>query len=179
MRKLSFDEIFNRMENNASKGHEHFPIYVIAENIRSLYNVGAIFRTSDAGGVAELYLSGYTGKPPRNEISKTALGADKSVPWQYFDKTTSIIENLKKRKIPIVILEHTDQSKIYTEVAYDFPMCLVIGNEVEGVSDETVKMADLAIEIPMHGIKHSLNVSVAYGIVLFHIVSQYKQHTES
>jgi tRNA G18 (ribose-2'-O)-methylase SpoU len=176
VRKLTYEEIFSRREDlDSLKGKERLPVTVIAENIRSLHNVGSIFRTSDAARITELHLCGYTGTPPRNEISKTALGSDKSVSWRQFKDATEAISGLKKRKVPIVVLEHTDESRSYTDMKYDFPLCLVIGNEVEGISDAAVALADQAIEIPMHGIKHSLNVGVAYGIVMFHILNQYAQ----
>ncbi len=174
MRKLSFEEIFRQRPDLPTIEREgRFPIYVVAENIRSLYNVGSIFRTSDAARIKKLYLCGFTGRPPRNEISKTALGAEKTVPYEYHRNTVEVIEKLKREGIPIVILEQTDESVPYSEFEYPFPVCLVIGNEVEGVSNEVVARADYAVDIPMFGIKHSLNVGVAYGIVLFHMVTQY------
>ena len=175
MRKLTYEEIFNqRPDLETIEKEGRFPIYVIAENVRSLYNVGSIFRTCDTGRVVKLFLCGYTGKPPRNEISKTALGGDKFVPWEYHRNTFEVITKLKKQNIPIVLLEHTDKSVSYTSFQYSFPMCLVLGNEVEGVSDEVVKLADFAVEIPMFGVKQSLNVAVAFGVVLFHMIDCWK-----
>jgi len=177
MRKLTYEEIFNQRPDLKTIEREgRFPIYVIAENVRSLYNVGSIFRICDTGRVSKLYLCGYTGKPPRNEISKTALGGDKYVPWEYFRSTVEVIKNLKKQNIPIVLLEHTDESVSYTNFQYSFPMCLVLGNEVEGVSEEVVELADFSVEIPMFGVKQSLNVAVAFGVVLFHMIDFWKKN---
>ena len=149
------------------------PVCVILDNIRSLYNVGSIFRTSDAAGVEKIFLCGITGVPPRAEIHKSALGADKSVPWEYHKNPVEIVQRLKSEGFRIVILEHTDQPTNYFEANFEFPLCLVIGHEIVGVSEKMVALADSAIEIPMFGIKQSLNVSVAYGIAIYEIVRQW------
>ncbi len=148
------------------------PVRVLLDNVRSLYNVGSIFRTSDAAGVEKIYLCGITGRPPRAEIHKAALGAERSVPWEYFENPVEIIQQLKAEGYRIIILEHTDQPLLYHQTKYKFPLCLVVGHEVTGVSDEVVALADMAIEIPMFGIKQSLNVAVAYGIAIYEIVKQ-------
>ncbi|NOY79360.1 MAG: RNA methyltransferase [Calditrichaeota bacterium] len=174
MRKLTFEEIKSArptLEEIEREGR--FPISAVAENIRSLFNVGSIFRTSDAVRVKKLYLTGFTGQPPRNEISKTALGAEQSVPWEYRRNTPELLQRLKSEGQSLVVLEHTDASRDFRRVEYSFPLVLVVGNEVEGVSDEVVGLADLAIEIPMFGVKQSLNVSVAYGIAVYEILHQY------
>lgn len=149
------------------------PVSVVLDNIRSLYNVGSIFRTSDAAGVERLYLTGITGQPPRPEISKAALGADQSVRWEYFSDSANIVRQLKGRGYSIVILEHTDESRTYHQVQYRFPLCLVVGHEISGVSDAVVELADIAVEIPMFGLKRSLNVAVAYGIAIYEIMKQF------
>lgn len=173
MRKLSYEEIFSKRPDLAAIEKEgRFPIYIVAENVRSLYNVGSIFRTCDTGRVSRLYLCGYTGTPPRNEISKTALGAEKSVPWEFFRDTGKVITSFKNKGVPVVLLEHTDESVPYSDFKFSFPLCLVIGNEVEGISDRAVALADSAIEIPMHGVKQSLNVAVSLGVVLFHMIER-------
>ncbi len=154
-----------------------FPVSVIAENVRSLYNVGSIFRTSDGASVERLYLTGYTGFPPRKEIDKTALGSVNSVEWIKRDTSIEVIRELKGEGYHIAALEHTDRSIPYTEIEYTFPLCLIVGNEVDGTAGDTIELVDSAIEIPMHGIKQSLNVSVAYGIVIYHIIEQYKKRT--
>lgn len=146
------------------------PVRVLLDNIRSLYNVGSIFRTSDAAGVEKIYLCGITGQPPRAEIHKAALGAEASVPWEYVEYPVQILKQLKSGGFKIVVLEHTDLRRQYHQVEFEFPLCLVIGHEITGVSDEVVELADVAIEIPMFGVKQSLNVSVAYGIAIYEIV---------
>lgn len=156
------------------------PIYVICDNVRSLYNVGAIFRTSDAANIAKIYLCGITGYPKENDptwfqtkrIEKTALGANKTVPWKYIENCKLIIENLKKQGIKIYVLESTPNATSYTSVKYQFPCALVLGHEVKGVSDEIIKLADQVIKIPMHGIKTSLNVEVAYAVAIYEILRQ-------
>ncbi len=174
IRKLTFNEIFERQPNlEALKKVERMPIYALIEDIRSMHNVGSIFRTSDGVRLSKLFLSGYTARPPRKEIDKTALGATDSVPWEYKKNPISTIHSIKKQGIKIVALEHTSRSIAYTDYTYEFPICLVLGNEVDGVSQEVLSLADAAIEIPMYGIKQSLNVSVAFGIVIYHIFDMY------
>ncbi|TFH02870.1 MAG: TrmH family RNA methyltransferase [Calditrichales bacterium] len=174
MKKLSYDEIFSTRPTLAElSGLDRFPMYTLCENIRSLYNVGSIFRTSDAVRLEKLFLTGYTGYPPRKEIDKTALGAVDSVSWEKLDTAMHAVERLKKENIPIITLEHTSDSIPYTEFNYPFPFCLVLGNEVEGVTAEVIADSDAAIEIPMFGLKQSLNVAVAYGIVIFHALNKY------
>ncbi len=150
------------------------PVRVLLDNIRSLYNVGSIFRTSDAAGVEKIYLCGITGQPPRAEIHKAALGAEASVPWEYFENPIPVLKKLKSEGYKIVVLEHTDLRQQYHRVDFEFPLCLVIGHEITGVSDEVVELADAAIEIPMFGVKQSLNVSVAYGIAIYEIVKYFE-----
>ena len=174
MRKLSYEEIFRMRPSLQEIEREgRFPVTVVAENIRSLYNVGSLFRTSDAARIEKLYLAGFTGTPPRNEISKTALGAERTVPWEHRRDTRALLEELKGRGLPIVVVEQTDQSVPYFEFAFPRPVCLVLGNEVEGVSETAVELADAAVEIPMYGVKHSLNVGVAYGIIVFEVLFQW------
>ncbi len=174
MRKLNFEEIKSaRPTPEKIEQDGRFPIFVIAENIRSLFNVGSIFRTSDAARIEKLYLTGFTGRPPRNEISKTALGADQSVPWVYAPSASTVASELKKQGVKIVVLEHTDASRDFKGAQFEFPLALVLGNEVDGVSEEVVAQADLAVEIPMFGVKQSLNVSVAYGVAVYEILHRY------
>lgn len=149
------------------------PVYALFNNIRSLYNVGAMFRTSDAALVAKIFLTGQTGKPPRKEIDKSALGATDVVPWEYYKDGAKIIRKLKKQKIHIVALEQTSKSISYCSYAYRFPICLVVGNEINGVSSEILDLCDSVIDIPMLGRAKSLNVATAYGIALFEILKQY------
>lgn len=176
LRKLTFDEIFSKRPNlEQLKSFSRMPIYALVENIRSMHNVGSIFRSSDGARLAKLFLAGYTARPPRNEIDKTALGATDSVPWSFSKDPLPVIDELKEKKVQIVAVEHTSASVPYAEADYRFPLCLVMGNEVDGVSQEVVRQADIAVEIPMYGLKQSLNVSVAYGIVLYHILERYLQ----
>ncbi len=174
IRKLEFEEIFNRQPNLFElKDLPRLPIYTLADNIRSMHNVGSIFRTSDGVRIAKLFLTGYSARPPRKEIEKTALGATDSVPWEYSADPLPVIKRLKERGIRIVVLEHTTHSVPYTETDYEFPLCIVVGNEVDGVSQQVVEEADMAVELPMLGLKQSLNVSVAYGIISYHILFKY------
>lgn len=172
-RKLNFDEIFSiRPSVEDLRNLPRQPIVSLIENIRSMHNVGSIFRTSDGARIEQLLLSGFTPVPPRPEIAKTALGATETVPWQYVENSTQKIAALKEKGYTIYTVEQTTDSRNFFDVNYKFPLCLVMGNEVEGVSDEMVQSADHTIEIPMLGVKHSLNVSVAYGIILYHILSK-------
>jgi tRNA G18 (ribose-2'-O)-methylase SpoU len=144
------------------------PIYALVDNVRSLYNVGSIFRSSDGAFIEKLFLSGFTPHPPRKEIDKTALGATKTVPWEYHKNPLDVVARMKEQRIKICILELTTDSKPYfTLRSGDFPLCVVVGNEITGISKEIIEQADVAIEIPMFGNKQSLNVAVAYGIVVF------------
>lgn len=141
-------------------------IRLVAHNIRSLWNVGSFFRTGDAFGVEKIYLTGYTGTPPRKEISKTSLGADEWLPWEHAENVTTVLRGLKDEGWTIAALELTpDAVDIMT---YDPPekICLLLGHEVTGVSDDLLKLCDVAIQIPMLGKKESLNVAVATGVAL-------------
>lgn len=142
-------------------------VRVIAHNIRSLWNVGSLFRTCDGFGVEKLYLTGYTGRPPRKEITKTALGADEFVPWEHVDEPMRVIENLKKDGWNIVSLEQTENSIPVHEFMPEFPLCLILGSEIAGIRDDLLKESDAVIEIPMIGKKESYNVAVAAGIALY------------
>ena len=176
MRKRSYQEIFATRPTLAElKGLARFPIYCLVENVRSLYNVGSIFRTSDAIRLGKLYLTGYTGHPPRKEIEKTALGAVESVPWTYCKNPLQAVKEIKENRIPLIALEHTTNSIDFYAFEYKFPLCLMLGNEVDGLSEEILTQADAAIEIPMYGLKQSLNVSVAYGIVMYHVLNCYEK----
>ncbi len=144
-------------------------IYVLLNNIRSLHNVGSIFRTSDGAGVDKVFLCGQTGYPPREEITKTAIGAEETVDWEYWMDPIECIQKLKGEGVQIVALEQTDKSIEYKKLESEHPICLVVGNEIDGVSEEILKLCDSAIEIPMHGKKQSLNVSVAFGVAIYQL----------
>ncbi|HAY34223.1 MAG TPA: TrmH family RNA methyltransferase [Ignavibacteria bacterium] len=176
MRKLTHSEIeADRKKPDEINNYSRNPIFVLCDNIRSIFNVGAIFRTSDAAFIEKLFLTGYTPYPPRNEIEKVALGATGTVPWEYYKDPMEIIMKLKKNNIKIAVLEITDQKNLIWNVKADqFPVCLVLGNEINGVSKEIIDLADLSFEIPMLGMKQSLNVSVAYGIAVYAMVRELK-----
>jgi 23S rRNA (guanosine2251-2'-O)-methyltransferase len=148
-------------------------IYLILDNIRSMENVGSIFRTCDAAGVSKLILTGITPRPPRKEIDKTALGAVDTVDWESEDNLQSLISNLRNEGFKIVALEQDSRSIPYTEfLANDQPVALIVGSETEGVQKEVLDTCDQIVEIPMHGEKNSLNVSVATGIALYQLIRQ-------
>ena len=179
MRKLTHDEIARqRLPKERLQQAERFPIYALLDNIRSLYNVGSMFRTSDGALIRKLFLSGYTPHPPRKEIEKTALGSTETVPWEYYKTASDCVAAIRKEGAKLCVLEHTTKSIPYYDIRKsDFPICLVVGNEITGISPEVVAAADLAIEIPMYGMKQSLNAAVAYGIALFELVNVYRNGT--
>ncbi len=144
--------------------------YVVVDNIRSLENVGSIFRTADALGVTKIYLCGITATPPNDKIAKTALGAEKNIPFEYCKQTWRLVDKLKKAKVKIVSLEQSPKSILYTQFKPKFPLALVIGNEVKGVSKKVLAQSDTIIHLPMLGQKESLNVSVAFGVAGYHII---------
>lgn len=143
--------------------------YVICDNIRSLENIGSIFRTADALGVSKIFLCGICGKPPNEKISKTALGAEKTVLFEYHKQTWRLIDKLRKEKINIVALEQDKNSIDYTKFKPKFPLTLILGNEVKGISKKVLAKCDKIIELPMRGKKESLNVAVAFGIAGYHL----------
>ena len=171
MRKLTHEEISkNRSTPDTLHQVKKLPVYVVLNSIRSNYNVGSIFRTSDGVMIEKLYLCGYTPHPPKKEILKTALGSTESVAWEYVKDPKEVILKLKEKGVKICALELTDKSRNYYSVERtDFPVCLVVGNEVTGVSQDLIDLCDFSIEIPQYGIKQSLNVGVAYGIAIFEL----------
>ncbi|MCK5075293.1 MAG: RNA methyltransferase [Calditrichia bacterium] len=174
--KLSYEEISDK-RHNLEESHKikRVPVVVILENIRSLYNVGSIFRTSDAVAVEKIYLTGFTGQPPRKEIDKTALGAVESVPWEYREDNLALIDELKQGGYKIAVLEHCHESKDIFHYKWEGKIAIILGNEVFGVTDEIAAKADVALEIPMFGVKQSLNVSVAYGISVYALINGNKK----
>ena len=140
------------------------PISILVENVRSVHNVGSIFRSADGFGAERIYLTGYTASPPREDLSKTALGSEKVVPWEHFKNPMDAAKKILKQRISLVLLEQTVKSKPIYDIQWNFPVCFIVGNEVTGVSEELSDMADIHAEIPMRGIKQSLNVSVATGV---------------
>ena len=146
------------------------PFYIICDNIRSLENIGSIFRTADALGVNKIYLGGICGQPPHPKIAKTALGAEENIPWQHHWQVWRIIEKLQKEKVLVVALEQTKNSLLYTRFKPKFPLALVIGSEIKGVSPAVLKRADQIIHLPMFGQKESLNVAVSFGVAGYYII---------
>lgn len=144
-------------------------------NIRSLHNVGSVFRTADSFGISMVILSGYTPRPPRPEISKTALGAEEFVPWTGFDSIDSALKMLKSSGYRLVGFEQTNNSIELHELKLDKrPICLILGNEISGIDEEVLPHLDVVVEIPQYGRKHSLNVSVAAGVGVFYMHELYR-----
>jgi tRNA G18 (ribose-2'-O)-methylase SpoU len=148
-------------------------IYIILENVRSLYNVGAIFRTSDGAGVEKIFLCGITGFPPRPEIAKTALGAEDMVSWEHREEASDVIEELRSEGVEIVGVELAPDAENYWDVSYDGPVCFVFGHEVEGVSEEILGLCDRKVFVPMYGKKESLNVEAAFSTVVYEAVRKF------
>ncbi len=168
MRKLKNKEL-GRISVDEFKTTKKTPLIVILDNIRSLNNIGSVFRTSDAFLIEKIYLCGICATPPNKDIHKTALGATESVAWEYVEDTLTLIEKLKKDKVKVLAIEQAENS---TKLNVFYPVkdekyAIVMGNEVKGVQQEVVNAADLCIEIPQIGTKHSLNISVTTGIVLW------------
>ncbi len=171
MKKLTHAEISEKRSTLETLDKvKKLPVYVILNSIRSSYNVGSIFRTSDGAMIEKLYLCGYTPHPPKKEVLKTALGSQDSVKWEYAENPVDVVKKLKEQGVKIIALEQTDKNiPYYSLTKSDFPMCLIVGNEITGVSQELIDLCDASIEIPQYGIKQSLNVAVAYGIAVFEL----------
>ena len=168
MRKLANEEL-NRLDIESFKKVSKSPLILILDNIRSLNNIGAVFRTADAFLVQKIYLCGITASPPHKDIRKTALGATESVKWVYVTNTLDVIKKLKDQNVQIVSIEQAVEAKHLHEfeVGEGTTYALVFGNEVKGVSQEIVTASDTVIEIPQFGTKHSLNISVSAGVVIW------------
>ncbi len=176
MRKLTFEEIKKLKPSiEEVKRKKRNPVYAMLDNVRSLYNVGSVFRTSDAVLLNKLFLCGITGCPPRKEISKTALGAEDIVPWEQNDNPISVIEKLKKSGVQIAAVELTDKSVQYDKAKYRFPVCFIFGHEVEGISDEVVNMADICVSVPMLGRANSLNVASCFAVIMYDALRKIKK----
>jgi len=167
-RKLTTTELGRISETEAIK-QEKISVCIVLENIRSLHNIGSFFRTADAFLIEKIYLAGYTACPPNREIEKTALGATKTVPWQQEQNLDFLYENLKLNGYKIVSIEQTKGSISLEQfqISKTEKYALVFGNEVKGVEEKTVKLSDFNVEIPQFGAKHSLNVSICGGIILW------------
>lgn len=150
------------------------PVAVLLDDVRSLYNVGAFFRAADGAGVEKLYLCGITGRPPQKAISKTALGADETVPWEYAQDAVRVIQDLRSRGYEIAAIETSVRSVDLFDWKPRFPVCLLFGHEVDGLRPELEQLADTHVRIPMLGLKHSLNVATAAGVVTYELLRKYR-----
>jgi tRNA G18 (ribose-2'-O)-methylase SpoU len=155
------------------KKSSKLPVVVVLDNIRSLNNIGSVFRTSDAFRIEAIHLCGITGTPPHREINKTALGATESVSWKYFDHTIDSVKYLKQEGYSIISIEQVDNGIMLSRFKLDRDkLAIVFGNEINGVSEEVIRLSDYCVEIPQFGTKHSFNIAVSAGIVLWHIFTQ-------
>lgn len=170
MRKLKLQEL-NRLDVEGYKASTKIPVVVILDNIRSAMNVGSVFRSSDAFAIERIILVGITATPPSREITKTAIGATSSVDWSHVDDVSEVLLQLKEDGYTIASIEQTDRSisLLNWDISYDSKIAIVMGNEVDGVSNEALALSDIAIEIPQYGTKHSLNISVCTGVVLWDV----------
>jgi tRNA G18 (ribose-2'-O)-methylase SpoU len=179
MRKLKHEEIPRPDPGEVPSLPKH-PIAALLDNVRSIHNVGSIFRTSDAARIERLWLTGITGTPEHPDLHKTALGAQDVVSWTHEDDAPACAARLRREGYTLAALELTDAPTAARDVEPGhFPLCLAVGNEVRGVQDELIEQADLALEIPQYGAKQSLNVSVAYGIAVFDLVRRYRSFSTS
>ena len=176
MRKLSNDEL-GRKSVEDFKVSGKTPFIVVLDNIRSLNNIGSVFRTADAFLVESVYLCGITATPPHREIQKTALGATESVEWRYFDNVSEAIDELKRKDVKIVAVEQAEESVSPEEFAVEPGVlyALVFGHEINGVSQYVMEACDACIEIPQYGTKHSFNIAVSAGIILWELFKKYEK----
>ncbi len=177
MRKLKLEEL-GRVDVETYQQQNKIPVVVLCDNIRSMHNVGSIFRTADAFSIEKIYLCGITARPPHKEIRKTALGSTESVVWEYHRNATEILKDLKAQDYTPIAIEQVDKSVSLESFAVENEKKYVIllGNEVEGVQQELINMCETALEIPQSGTKHSLNVSVCSGIVMWKFYQNYLNH---
>jgi 23S rRNA (guanosine2251-2'-O)-methyltransferase len=168
MRKLKMDEL-NRVSVEEFKELPKIPVVLVLDNVRSLHNVGSAFRTADAFRVEKIYLCGITGTPPNKEINKTALGATESVDWEHAPDAAALARRLQAAGYRIIALEQAEKTTLLQDFRpeADQPLAFVFGNEVFGVSEEVMALADQVVEIPQFGTKHSLNISVTVGVVVW------------
>ncbi len=172
-KKLKLEEL-NRVDISTFKRQKKNPIVLILDNIRSGMNVGSIFRSADGLGIEQVCLIGITPTPPHTEITKTAIGATLSVKWKYYENIQDCIAELKEEQFTIIGLEQTNNSISLEKINWPMRVGLILGNEVSGISETALPLCEYFVEIPQFGTKHSLNVSVAAGIVLWEIVKALK-----
>jgi tRNA G18 (ribose-2'-O)-methylase SpoU len=151
------------------------PVSVLLDNVRSLYNVGAFFRTADAAGIEKLHLCGITGRPPKRAIAKTALGAEESVAWENSPDAAAVVRALSQSGVEVAAIETATHAVDLFDWAPRFPVCLVFGHEVDGIRPEISALCDTHVRIPMLGRKHSLNVATAGGIVIYELLRKYRR----
>lgn len=176
MKKLSMDEL-HRLDVEEYKKIKKNPVVIVLDNIRSLNNVGSVFRTADAFRIESIFLCGITACPPHREIQKTALGATESVEWKYFSSTIDAIKHLKSNNYKIFAVEQTEGSIMLNNFQEKSKSAYIFGNEITGVDEKALDLCDGAIEIPQEGTKHSLNISVCAGIIMWKLFEQYSvQH---
>jgi len=177
MRKLTMDEL-GRKSVEEFKQSNKIPVVAVLDNVRSMHNVGSVFRTADGFLLHSVILCGYTPQLPHRDIQKTALGATESVDWLYYSNTTDAIAELRSAGFTIWAVEQVDKSMPLQDVEKAIPakLAVVFGNEVSGVDEQVIELADAAIEIPQAGMKHSLNISVAAGIVLWELFKHYSKN---
>jgi len=170
MRKLRNEEL-KRLSKEEFTRSEKIPVIVVLDNVRSLHNVGSVFRTADAFRVASIYLCGITATPPHREIHKTALGADETVNWQHFESCAEAVADLKSRQWMIWAVEQAEGSIPLDELHFTegLKAAVIFGNEINGIGEDVMKLADVCVEIPQTGTKHSLNISVSAGIVIWEL----------
>ena len=175
MRKLKNEEL-ERLDVSEFKAAKKTPIIIVLDNIRSLNNIGSVFRTSDAFLIEKIYLCGITAQPPHNDIRKTALGSTETVDWDYFENTINVIEKLKADNVKICSIEQTENATMLNDFKpqQNEKYAFVFGNEVKGVAQDVVDASDSVIEIPQYGTKHSLNISVSCGVVVWDVFSKLK-----
>ncbi len=173
MRKLKNSEL-ERLEVSEFKNAKKSPITIILDNIRSLNNIGSVFRTSDAFLIEKIYLCGITAQPPHNDIRKTALGSTETVAWEYAENTLELVQKLKQGQIKIVSIEQAENATMLNDFKpqANEKYAFVFGNEVKGVAQNVVDASDVVIEIPQYGTKHSLNISVSCGVVIWDVFSK-------
>lgn len=162
----------------AYDGIRPLPVRVLLDNVRSMYNVGSFFRTGDGMALEKLYLSGITGRPPKNQISKTALGAEETLPWEGCDDPAALLHTLQGQGHEITAIETSVHAVDLFDWQPRFPVCLVLGHEVEGVSPALLDLCDTFVRIPMLGHKHSLNVATAGGVVLYELLRKFRRQKE-